>query len=406
MFDQPWLDSLAVQTRWLEQRIEWHLLGNHLLANAKALIFSGLFFEGAEANRWLAKGLAIYRRQLGEQVLVDGGHFERSPMYHAIILEDLLDVLNIAGCAGLPDTAVTAALIRDWRRISTLMLGWLQVMTHPDGGISFFNDAAFGIAPTTAQLDAYATRLGIELPARPTDALINLGPSGYLRATLAEAVCLIDAAPIGPDYLPGHAHADTLSFELSVGDERIIVNGGVSAYGVGPQRQLERSTAAHSTVELAGGNSSEVWSGFRVGRRARVRGLTAFQNEDQITVSAEHDGYRWLPGRPNHWRRWVMTPQGLTITDRVDADVSPAIARFHLGPGILVEFGADARAGVLATPSGRRISWRTSSPAKAEPSAWRPEFGMSIVTQCLVVGFESQSAELQLTWSSLCTSFF
>ena len=40
------LHSLAVQARYLLKRPEFHLLGNHLFANAKALIFAGLFFYG------------------------------------------------------------------------------------------------------------------------------------------------------------------------------------------------------------------------------------------------------------------------------------------------------------------------------------------------------------------------
>ena len=39
-------NSLAVQARWLRRRLEHHLLGNHLLANAKALIFAGCFLKG------------------------------------------------------------------------------------------------------------------------------------------------------------------------------------------------------------------------------------------------------------------------------------------------------------------------------------------------------------------------
>ena len=88
--------SLAIQARWLAKRLEWHLLGNHLFANAKALVFAGLFFKGREAGRWLSKGLAVLDREIREQILSDGGHFERSPMYHAIILEDLLDLINLA----------------------------------------------------------------------------------------------------------------------------------------------------------------------------------------------------------------------------------------------------------------------------------------------------------------------
>ena len=84
--------SLAVQARYLRENIEHHLLGNHILANAKALIFAGCYFEGAEATAWLLKGLSILQRELPEQVFSDGGHFERSPMYHQTILVDLLDI--------------------------------------------------------------------------------------------------------------------------------------------------------------------------------------------------------------------------------------------------------------------------------------------------------------------------
>ena len=154
------LHSLAVQTRWLAQRLERHLLGNHLFANAKALVFAGLFFEGDEADAWLAAGLAIIAAQLPEQVLPDGGHFERSTMYHAICVEDLLDLINAGKAwAGM----VPAAVLDDWQDAVRRMLQWLQGMSHPDGQIGFFNDAALGIAAEPAALRAYAGRVGMAL---------------------------------------------------------------------------------------------------------------------------------------------------------------------------------------------------------------------------------------------------
>src|SRR5262249_39544867 len=90
------VQSLAVQTHYLVRRLEWHLLGNHLFANAKALIFAGVFFRGSEADSWRSKGLNILARQLPEQLLADGGHFELSPLYHSRIQEDLLDLVNLA----------------------------------------------------------------------------------------------------------------------------------------------------------------------------------------------------------------------------------------------------------------------------------------------------------------------
>ena len=156
------LQSLAVQARWLMRRLEWHLLGNHLLADAKALVFAGTFFSGPEADAWREQGLAILRREHAEQILRDGGHFERSPMYHSIILEDLLDLIQLAArFPGLMDSA----LVAQWRRRAAGMLNWLAARTHPDGEIAFFNDAAIGIAPPAAALAAYAAALGLDAPA-------------------------------------------------------------------------------------------------------------------------------------------------------------------------------------------------------------------------------------------------
>ncbi|OYU68445.1 MAG: heparinase, partial [Burkholderiales bacterium PBB5] len=288
--EPAWLHSLAVQARWLGQHLEWHLLGNHLFANAKALVFAGLYFDGDEARHWLQTGLRILQREIPEQILADGGHFERSPMYHALALEDLLDLLNLLQArapAGSPAANLQATL----REHAARMLQWLHCMSHPDGTVGLFNDAAHGIAPDNTALDAYAARLGV-VAGTIEDGVRPLQPSGYVRVTRGAVRALLDCAPIGPDYLVGHAHADTLAFELSLHGRRLIVNGGTSCYGLDAQRLHERGTAWHSTVQVAGANSSEVWSGFRVGRRARV-----IRSQVQgWSVLAAHDGYHHLAG--------------------------------------------------------------------------------------------------------------
>jgi len=334
-----WMHSAAVQARWLRQRLEVHLLGNHLFANAKALVHAGVFFSGAEADEWLACGTRILAREVPEQILADGGHFERSPMYHALALEDVLDLINVLrahGAGALPRP--TARLLTALEERVQPMRQWLDVMTHPDGGLGLFNDAADGIAPATPDLHRLATDLGFApLPSRMATTLVPLNPSGYVRVDRGPVSALLDVAPIGPDYLPGHAHADTLSFELALGRQRVIVNGGTSQYGDGAERQRERATAAHSTVEVAGENSSEVWAGFRVGRRARPADLAIrAEAQDPWEVSCSHTGYRHLPGTPEHRRTWRFTDSTLLVEDRVNAPGLAAIARFILAPGITV----------------------------------------------------------------------
>ena len=263
--DRAPLASLAMQLRFLRKRIEWHLLGNHVLVNAKAMIFGGLFFTGEEADEWLDFGGQLLHEQLSEQVLPDGGHFERSPMYHALALEDVLDLMNLMQAYPSREFGQRRNFSRSLPEIAAKMLAWLRAMTHPDGEIAFFNDAATGIALVPAALLAYASKLGV----RPAAELIDMPSSGYVRLTQGAWSTYFDAAVIGPDYQPGHAHADTLSFELSVDGERLISNSGTSTYERGAQRTYERSTRAHNTVEVDGENSSEVWAAFRVARRAR-----------------------------------------------------------------------------------------------------------------------------------------
>ncbi len=153
------LDSLAVQARWLNKRFEWHLRGNHLFANAKAMLYAGVFFQGDEAENWLKKAIAVIAKELPEQVLADGGNFERSTMYHSIFLEDVFDLVNLA--SAYPD-CIDDSLLNTLVVTSVSMLGWMDGMLHPDGQISLFNDAAFHIAPEPAELHSYARRLGIE----------------------------------------------------------------------------------------------------------------------------------------------------------------------------------------------------------------------------------------------------
>src|SRR5699024_2284498 len=181
--------SLAVQVRWMRKRLEIHLLGNHLWANAKALLFVGTFFEGSEADKWLAKGLALIRRELDEQVLPDGGHFERSPMYHCILLEDLLDLLQLAA---LFPNAFPGKDVAKWRECVPQMMRWLRIMTHPDGEIAFFNDATIGVAPNYAALSAYASALSIEADEAPLEKLEPLRGSGYVRMEMGSAVLIAD----------------------------------------------------------------------------------------------------------------------------------------------------------------------------------------------------------------------
>ena len=383
--------SLAVQARWLTRRLERHLLGNHLFANAKALVFAGSHFAGAEAAHWRRLGLRLLAREVPEQILADGGHFELSTMYHALALEDMLDLVNVTRSAGLPVPAL-------WEEKIAAMRSWLAAMCHPDGEIAFFNDAAFGIAPSPGELERYAAALDFA-PLPPIEAACTwLRDSGYVRLQNRRAVVLIDVARVGPDYLPGHAHADTLSFELSVDGRRVLVNSGISVYGAGPERQRQRATAAHNTVTVDGEDSSEVWSGFRVARRARPRGLSVTQDGAGWSVACSHDGYARLQGRPRHLRRWRFGKDRLIVADEVEGGYGSAEAAFHFHPGLSPRLLVDG-GGTLAAGETAMLAWQTlKGQARLEPAIWHPGFGVSQPSQRLAIALAGGESIVEFGW--------
>jgi uncharacterized heparinase superfamily protein len=359
------------------------------MANAKALIFAGSYFQGPEADQWRRIGLSVLSAQLPVQVLSDGGHYELSPMYHSIILEDLLDLVNLRSLNPWLSKNFPVALDQFISR----MLDWLCAMTHPDGQIAFFNDAAIGVALDPASLTSYALGLGFRPTRRTFAACTLLGDSGYARLHVGDAVVILDVGRVGPDMCPGHCHADTLSFELSLFGQRCVVNAGVSQYGSGPTRDDQRSTASHNTVVVDGKNSSDVWGGFRVGRRARVHGIQLEDRVQSVALSAWHDGYRNLPGRPIHRRRWRLSAGVLEVVDEVDP-AYPAMAHFLLSPNV-----SAASPGSKLLIAGRSVQFEVPEETRWKSGTWHPEFGVSIATRKLEVPLFAGRSRVLVRWS-------
>jgi len=294
-------NSLRGQLHWLSNHVEWHIMANHLMANLKALVIGNKWF-GRENAKWMR----LYKAQIAEQILPDGGHFERSVMYHAIMLEDVLDVMKFCG-----DDAT-------WLKpVAEKMLRYLVNMTGPDGKIAMFNDAADGIAKSTDWLCGYAKELNIAVP--EVEPFVDFPQTGYTRMTAGDFVLFADTAPIGPDYQPGHAHADTLTYELYCRGKKVVADSGTSEYR-GTRRAFERSTAAHNVVQIGGRNSSEVWSSHRVGARARI----VKREVGPGRIFAAHDGYGLEVGR-----EWLLTENGLVVNEKVGGTCE-CVTRLHI----------------------------------------------------------------------------
>lgn len=300
------VDSAALQTAWLAGNIEYHLSANHLFVNLKALLFAAAFL-GGDYGRDLARRIsARFERELAAQFLPDGGHYERSPMYHAIMTQDLLELTAL--CTRNP-SLLPVATTRVLAHTAQRAVAFAALMQPPDDGVFLFNDTAANIAPTCNELLRFASgACGIELPARHAGITFQAcADSGYYLVRHNADMVMFDCGDVGPDHQPGHAHCDTLSFELYLDGRRILTNAGNHDYIAGPVRSHARSTRAHNTVVVDEVEQSEIWSAFRVGYRARPLHASLEAHADGVLFRGAHDGYWRLPGRVTHTRSALVS---------------------------------------------------------------------------------------------------
>jgi len=391
--------SLEIQTEFLYERIEWHILGNHLFANAKALLFSGLVFSGERSEKWLKKGKNIIFEEINEQVLDDGGNFERSPMYHLIFLEDVLDIINIS-------KLYNDILGSDFSNLLEVkaknMLTWIHSMIHPDKEISFFNDATLGAAAQPNSIFQYARKLGIDFDATErTQNVKYLKESGFIVINRDKLFSIIDVGKIGPDYLPGHAHAELLSFELSIIGHRFITNTGISEYKPGETRNYERGTSAHNTLSINNKNSSDVWSSFRVGKRASPSPPLIDSVDKLTSIKCSHNGFSKIFRRIIHERSWHFSEDKILIIDKLNRPKKNAKVYYHFHPSISIK-RQNAKEWVLTLENIFVATFNIiQGDSEIIPSYYSIEFGKKLNSECIVVNQRNGTAEVEINWRIL-----
>ena len=392
--DEKLRSSVFAQVSFLSNDLEKHLLGNHYFVNLKALLFAGVIFKNSGWSSIAENGLLA---EIPEQILEDGANFELSPMYHSLMLVDMLDMFNLSKAY---PTMVSSQLDYLLEEYIPKMLTFMEAMAHPDEGASFFNDSADGIAPTKAEIESYAEKLGFEIS--PLDSskaqIIDNANSGYICATAAGNKLIFDASPVGPDYIPGHAHADTLSFELSIGAQRVFVNSGTSEYGLGLKRLTQRKTASHNTVEIDGKDSSQVWSGFRVANRAEIISKhSELKHDHSIELLAAHNGYKSLFGGCIHTRKLIFSVNSLIVSDSLERTFKYAKSRFYFHPDLIISLEDN-----LLRIEGTEFilhSDLTGKVASLVDSSWYPEFGVELPNKMLELQFVQPQLDIVFTWS-------
>ena len=373
--------SIAQQADALRQQPEYHIQANHLFANAKALVFCGSFLNNKLGHDCLELGLSILNKEIPVQFLDDGAHYELSPMYHSVMLWDMLELYELS-------ILVEKLNIYSENWLLTCMKGldWLESMCHPDEQICFFNDAAFCIAADPVLIKEYAFKLGI-VGNNLKDFTVHNVESGYTKVYDNGASLFFNHAEISPNFQPGHAHADSLSFELSLGEKRVLVNSGTSTYVNDSTRDYERSTSAHNTVVVDNKNSTEVWGGFRVARRAKIFSVN-HKNQDVTAMCRHVNGALHC--------RSISLNNGVFISDTITHKGGELYAFFHFHPDCTVHRISVNSWNVLVENYNLVVSF-SSDESSLISSFWRPQFGLKIISQSLKVKFNG-NLDTEMTW--------
>lgn len=315
IFDEHIHDIIYTDTFRLNNNIEYHIQGNHLLENAFALFFSGIFFN----NQYLIKKSSrLLRKEIKIQILKDGSHFELSPMYHNIILRKILDCIHFIKLNNLK-IDIHPLL----QNTASKMLGFIKTLSYKNGDYPMFNDSADSIGFKYKDLKNYATKIGVQ------EEDIVLSECGYRKWDFNNLEIRMDIGKIGPNFLTAHSHADTFNFELIYTGNKIIVDPGISTYHNIESRQLERSTKFHNTINVNSQNSSQVWSLFRTANRAKVKII----EDNQEKISVTHNGYKKCVTK----RKFLNNGYEFMITDEIISNRKNYVeSNIHFYPGLKI----------------------------------------------------------------------
>lgn len=332
----------------LKDSLEYQLGANHLLSEAKALVYVGTFLKNDNLYR---TGKELLIDEAKEQFYPDGGHYEQSVSYHVESLQQYFEAYAAMKANGDTDAEKFADLMREPYRFLNGMIG-------VNGNIPLFNDSAYDYPfydacdllstasylysadPPRGRKGTYYNRwswLKTEKGSITWEEKTKYDNTGFIHYKFdrrgEEYSFFMDCGNNGPDYNLGHTHADALSVILYSEKKDILVDSGVFTYKPGIERDECRSTKAHNTVEIDGKNSAEIWSAFRVARRGHTKVLD-YDVEVGLRVKALHDGYKKILKDPvEHFREVLVKDGRIEISDSLlSKREHKAISRFHIGP--------------------------------------------------------------------------
>lgn len=306
---------------FLSNHVEHDLGGNHLIENAIALIMAGVLFEDDNTG-WMRDGLEILKQAGNTQFLADGGHFERSPMYHVMALRRYVTAYDLTSDRTISRTRI--------KHTAERALGFLSEIMEPDGTIPLLNDSVYREQIEAETCLAYANRCALT---PRTISLEHPAGSGYRKLTSDAGTLLIDGGDVGPPHLPAHSHNDQLNILLWIDGHPLLTDTGVYDYARTPRRQFARSVRAHNTAQYGDVEPIPIAGSYLMGRRTSTEVVHTTDQSIQVTcrrdpvVGTTYEHERKIESDSNAW----------TISDEIRSESEERVTvRFHFHPAITI----------------------------------------------------------------------
>lgn len=322
------LQSVARQAKHLANVARKTTRGAKRVRAAKGLIYVGACLPRAQPR--LYRGLELLEHEIEHRIHADGGVAERCPSLQNAVLRDLIDVRSVLAASQQDSSPAVQGAID---RVAPMLRG----MRLGDGGLAVFNG---GFEEQDWQIELTLNQSGST--GNPPEHSTH---TGFQRVVAGRTTVIMDSGmppPPGDDDL---AHAGLLSFEMSAGRHRLIVNCGSYWKPNSDWAFAGRVSAAHSTLVVEDRNSSQLHRNGGLGRRPAAVSASRRDRDGALLIEGTHDGYAPFFDVA-HTRRLYISSDGEDIRGQDilaragqsgrNPDVEFAV-RFHLHPDVSID---------------------------------------------------------------------
>ncbi len=385
--------SISQQLKRLFVDMEYHRPANHLLENIRGFLFgcssiinSSQYFNN-ESEFQLEEVLNEAIKQISLQILKDGGHFERSPMYHLLVLDNVNDIKNISQYLIKQKFLRTEILEKTQKLLllcdekAKIMTDWLEALTMPDGDIAQFNDSS--------RIKGFKHSF---------DSLTQLFEySGFFVKHESNYSFILSCGDPSPAFLPEHSHCDILSYELAIDGIRAIIDSGCSRYDKETLRTMSRETEAHNLPMVEHHEQSDIWGNFSFGKRAKILRRTFNSDKSELDIIIQDQFNQILS------RNVVFSEKKIEISDSLKNHKMQGcfVSLIHLAPGIETEISENDNNKIIICKMTNETKFSIITKANVRLTDYIsfPEFGKSLGAKMLVLSNkEAEELNYVIKW--------